>query len=84
MLARKGTIMPGFTVYHPVKCEKCGRDLTAPNQITVHFSAAGHEFDVLSCVLLNGCLIDIEDLIRNGYHAGSNCICGEPLEELDP
>ncbi len=72
-----------FVVKHNSACA-CGADLTKENAVEVHISVAGHELDILSQVAF-GLLDDTEDeVIKNGYHAGSNCAaCGEDLEELE-
>lgn len=74
--------MTDYVVRHPLKCE-CGEDLTQPESVEVHISADEQEFDRLSSVDENGLLRDMDNLIANGYHAGSCCWgCGEQIDEL--
>lgn len=71
--------------FHPIICPSCKSDLTCEEAVTIHFSAAGHEFDVRSDLDFNGYLIDPENLVINGYHAGTHCSqCTELLDEVEP
>lgn len=73
-----------YSVRHDTRCAHCNADLTQPSSIRVHISTGGHEFDVLSRVDSDGCLIDADRLVENGYHAGSWCVaCDELIEEVE-
>lgn len=76
--------MSKYSVEHETDCPSCGADLTQSDSISVHISAGGHEFDILSSVDTDGLLQDTDDrVIASGFHAGSNCNeCDEQLDEL--
>lgn len=72
--------------YHPLQCEVCESDLTAPEAIVVELApTTGHAFTLLSRVDTDGALDDPDGYIEEGLHAVSACAaCGAVLPELDP
>jgi hypothetical protein len=73
----------GYAVYHKLVCPKCGINFTAPGTVEISFSCADHVFQRTSQVTDSGRLVDIDDLVRYGFHAGSCCFgCAEQLEDL--
>ena len=75
-----------YQKYHPVRCPRCDSDLTEDGVVAIHFIVAGgHPFSVVSKLDSTGLLVDVDRLVENGYHAGTNCWnCEELLEELVP
>ena len=80
----EGTIaMSTYEVWHNTRCDQCDADLVETDSIEITFSCADHQFERYSSVQSNGLLLDVDDLIEHGYHAGSRCVeCGCVLEEL--
>ncbi len=78
--------VPVWTVSHNTTCDSCSANLTQPNSIRIGFVCGEHLFELLSNVsAYDGGLVDVDNLVANGYHAGSVCdACGEALEELIP
>ena len=72
-----------YEIYHPIKCQ-CEADLTKPEAVEITFSTADHQFDRWSSVAADGQLVDVDDLIANGYHSCTHCnTCHQMLDELD-
>lgn len=72
-----------YQVKHPLAC-KCGQNLTIAGSVKVCLSLADQQLTVLSNVDRDGELIDRDDFVAHGHHAGSYCYnCGELIDELD-
>lgn len=79
-----------FQIIHTTSCSGCGSDLRKPDSVVVLFimdsmsdQQSDASFDRLSQVDETGLLVDVGNLIKSGFHAGSTCVaCNEQLEEL--
>ena len=72
-----------YTKYHATSCPDCNAVLTEDSAVYIHVSVADQEFDVNSEISSNGELVDPENLVAIGYHAGTYCSnCDGLLEEL--
>ena len=66
---------------YPAKCPKCNSDLTADNEVVMHFIVAGQPSEVASRLDQNGWLVDVDNVIAHGHHSGTDCRrCGEGID----
>lgn len=70
--------------YDVTECPECGHKLTDDYGVTIHFVVAGQQREVISRLTTEGNLVDVDDLVANGYHAGTSCgECGESLADFE-
>lgn len=72
--------MSTYTHKYPMTCPHCQADLTKENACLAYFSIAGRTESFPSQLEGDGSLIDVDDLIANGYHSDTECAtCSESL-----
>lgn len=68
------------------QCPYCGHNFDPDLGVGVHINlcVAEHTFMVQSSIRGNGELVDVDNAVANGYHAGTTCSkCGELLDEYE-
>ncbi len=66
------------------RCPACGAKLTEPESVALGAVVASLEIEVASRLAEDGRLLDVDDLIENGYHSSTSCMaCGEGLADYE-
>lgn len=69
--------------YSVKTCPSCNQDLTVPGHVVLVASVneALHSFPTR--LDQTGLLVDVDQLIENGYHSDTECSCGERLTDYE-
>jgi hypothetical protein len=75
--------MSNYSYSYDVKaCPACEFDFNMPNAIEITVVIADVPREVNTQLRGDGSLVDVENLVANGYHGGTRCArCGESLEQ---
>lgn len=67
---------------YPVRCPYCAGDLTAEQSVILGVTIANQTFELPSQLDQDGWLMDVDDLVVNGYHSFTSCNhCNEGLDQ---
>ena len=77
-------MMKSYThVYGVTNCPKCRADLSQKDTVHLFASVAGNIISVPTRLTATGELVDVDNLIKNGYHSSTECACYHPLNEYE-
>jgi hypothetical protein len=66
------------------KCPECGRDWCREGGVTLEAYIAGFHHSVATTLDEKGHLVDVDNLVANGYHSATRCgHCEDALIDLD-
>lgn len=80
MAKKKAKGAPEYSYrYRVTVCPSCGADLVKPESIRLITSNKAGEQEHRTCLDKHGRLQDVEDLVANGYHSATDCLCDHGL-----
>lgn len=66
------------------RCPSCNSDLTDSDNVIVHLSIGESSADIYTYLRSDGTLVDVDNAVANGYHAGTRCArCDAGLSDYE-
>jgi len=70
--------------YSLITCPNCGQEFTTDGGILLIVSLGGSPIELYTRLATEGELIDVDDMVKNGYHSQTCCAkCREDLRDLE-